>query len=171
MKQPAMKQLAMMLALVPLLTCGCNQATSSPPGSGAPAPVILPAPESGTTMPSSIVDPYLKIHTALYRDSIDNIRANAGNVATAATAFGAPAMKIDRAAVQLASATELPDARAKFETLSNAIVTYMDGLHLTPPEGVSIVSCETTKKQWLQAGDRITNPYEGASAPSCGSFR
>ena len=64
-------------------------------------------------MPPSIVDPYLKIQTALFGDSLDEVKANAGNIATAATPLGAPAFKIGTAALQLASATELPDARAK----------------------------------------------------------
>ena len=136
-----------------------------------PAPATSNTPEGGSPMPSSIVDPYLKIQTALYGDSLDEVRANAGNIATAASPLGAPAFKIGTAAVQLSSATELPDARAKFGTLSDAIITYMDGLQLTPPEGVYIASCETTRKQWLQAGDTVSNPYDGASAPACGSLR
>jgi len=120
-------------------------------------------------MPSSIVEPYLRIQAELYSDSVENVRANAGNLATASASLGSPAMKIDMAAVQLASVTELPDAREKFARLSEAIVTYMDGLNLTPPEGVQVASCETTKRQWLQEGPTIANPYDGASA--CGSFR
>ena len=122
-------------------------------------------------MPSSIVDPYLKIQTALFSDSVDKVKANAGNIATAATALGSPAFKIDTAAAQLTSAGELPDAREKFARLSDAIITYMDGLHLTPPEGVHIAQCEATRKQWLQEGDSIANPYDGSSAPACGSLR
>ena len=53
----------------------------------------------------------LKIQTALADDSIEGVKANAGDIATAARALGAPAMKIDTAAVQLASAAELDDAR------------------------------------------------------------
>ena len=146
--------------LAALLTAGCM-----------PAPGTSNTPESGSPMPSSIVGPYLKIQTALYNDSVDNVRANAGNIATAATALGSPAFKIDTAATQLTSAGELPDAREKFARLSDAIITYMDGLHLTPPEGVSVAQCETTQKQWLQEGDSIANPYDGLSAPACGSVR
>ena len=76
----------------------------------------------------------MNIQTALAHDRLEPVRANAGTLATAATALGAPAMKIDTAAVQLASATEIEDARAKFGTLSEAVVAYMDGLHLTTPE-------------------------------------
>jgi len=134
-----------------------------------PAPGTSNTPEGGKPLPSSIVEPYLKIQEELYNDSIENVRANAGNLATASTSLGSPAMKIDMAAVQLASATELPDAREKFARLSEAIVTYMDGLNLTPPEGVQVASCETTRRQWLQEGSTIANPYDAASA--CGSFR
>jgi hypothetical protein len=136
-----------------------------------PAPGTSNTPEGGTPMPSSIVEPYLRIQAELYSDSVENVRANAGNLATASASLGSPAMKIDMAAVQLASATELPDAREKFARLSEAIVTYMDGLNLTPPEGVQVASCETTNRQWLQEGSTIENPYDGASAPTCGSFR
>ena len=155
-----MKSAAIVAALVTLFTTGCM-----------PAPATSNTPEGGSPMPSSIVDPYLKIQTALYGDSVDEVRANAGSIATAASPLGAPAFKIGTAAVQLSSATELTDAREKFGTLSDAIITYMDGLHLTPPEGVNIASCDTTRKQWLQGGDSIANPYEGPSAPACGSLR
>jgi hypothetical protein len=148
------------LVILALLTAGC-----------VPAPGTSNTPEGGSPMPSSIVDPYLKIQTSLFGDSLDEVKANAGNIATAATALGSPAVKIDTAAAQLTSAGELSDAREKFARLSDAIITYMDGLHLTPPEGVHIAQCESTRKQWLQEGDSITNPYDGASAPPCGSVR
>ena len=146
--------------LTALMTAGCM-----------PAPATSNTSTGGSPMPSSIVDPYLKIQTTLFNDSVDNVRANAGNIATAATAFGSPAFKIDTAAAQLTSAGELPDAREKFARLSDAIITYMDGLHLTPPEGVYIAQCETTRQQWLQEGDSIANPYDGSSVPACGSVR
>jgi hypothetical protein len=122
-------------------------------------------------MPSSVVDPYLKIQTALAQDRVDDVRTNAGNIATAATALGAPAMKIDTAALQLASATELPDAREKFGVLSDAIMTYMDGLHLAAPEGVRKAYCPMARKPWLQEGSTLANPYYGTSMATCGEFR
>jgi len=137
----------------------------------APAPQTSNTPPSGSKMPSSVVDPYLKIQTALAQDRIDDVRANAGEVAKASTALGAPAMKIDTAAVQLASATEIQDARDKFGTLSDAVVTYMDGLHLAPPDGVRKAYCPMVKKPWLQQGDTLANPYYGASMLTCGEFR
>ena len=129
------------------------------------------APEPGSAMSSSIVGPYLKIQSALAQDSIDGVRANAGEIATAATALGAPAMKIDTAAVQLASATEIEDARTKFATLSEAIVAYVDGFHLTLPEGVRVATCSMLHKPWLQEGADVSNPYYGKSMLTCGDFR
>jgi hypothetical protein len=155
-----MKKALTAVALAQLFLAGCM-----------PAPATSNTPAGGSPMPSSIVDPYLKIQTTLFNDSVDNVRANAGNIATAATAFGSPAFKIDTAAAQLTSAGELPDAREKFARLSDALITYMDGLHLTPPAGVRIAQCGTTRMQWLQEGDSIANPYDGLSAPACGSVR
>lgn len=136
----------------------------------APAPQTENTPKTGDTMPASIVEPYLAIQDGLAHDSIDNLRANAGNLATAATALGSPAMKIDTAAVQLASAGDLADARQKFGALSEAIVAYKDGLKLKPGDGVKQAFCPMALKPWLQKGDTISNPYYGTEMPTCGSF-
>jgi hypothetical protein len=141
-----------------VITAGCAPNTSNTPAGGAP-------------MPASIVEPYLKIEVALSNDSFDEVKANAGNLATAATAFGSPAMKIDMAAVQLSATSDLAGARDRFGALSVAIVTYMDGLHLTPPEGVRVAVCPENDKPWLQEGATLSNPYYGASMPTCGAFR
>ena len=137
----------------------------------APAPQTSNTPKAGESLPASIVDPYLAIQDGLAHDSIDNVRANAGNIATAATTLGAPAMKIDTAAVQLASAGDLADARQKFGILSEAIVAYKDGLHLKPGDGVRQAFCPMALKPWLQKGDTISNPYYGSEMPTCGSFQ
>jgi len=102
---------------------------------------------------------------------MDGVTANAGSIATAATSLRAPAVKIDTAAVQLASATEIDDARNKFGALSEAIDTYMTGLHLVAPEGVKVAVCPMVHKPWLQADASIHNPYFGKSMQTCGRFR
>ena len=122
-------------------------------------------------MPASIIDPYLAIEDGLANDKIDQLRTNAGNLATAAAALGSPAVKIDTAAVQLASATDIEDARNKFGTLSDAVVAYVDGLHLKPGEGVRQAYCPMKRKPWLQKGDTIANPYYGSSMLTCGNFK
>jgi len=137
----------------------------------APAPQTSNTPAAGLTLSASIVDPYLKIQQALADDKMDGVKANAGQVATASAALGAPAMKIDTAAVQLASASELEDARTKFATLSEAIDDYMTGLHLKAPEGVRVAFCPMVQKPWLQKGEAIENPYYGKEMLTCGSLR
>jgi hypothetical protein len=136
-----------------------------------PAPQTQNTPAAGAEMPRTIIDPYLKIQSALANDSVDEVKANAGDIATAAASLGAPAMKIDMAAVQLTAATELPAARDRFGVLSEAIDAYMTGLKLTPPEGVRVAVCPMVHKPWLQEGSAIANPYYGKEMPTCGSFR
>jgi hypothetical protein len=143
-----------------LFTVGC-----------APAPMTDKTPKAGSEMSRAVIDPYLKIQAALADDSMDGVKANAGNLATAATALGAPAMKIDTAAVQLAAVTEIEDARDRFGALSQAIDTYMTGLKLNAPEGVKVAFCPMVQKPWLQADGTINNPYYGKSMQTCGSFR
>jgi hypothetical protein len=142
----------------------------------APAPQTSKTPAAGSEMSRSIIDPYLKIQAALADDSTDEIHANAGSIVTAATALGAPAMKIDTAALQLAAAAEAapPDIKAvreKFGALSEAFDTYMTGLHLVPPEGVKVAFCPMVLKPWMQEGSTLANPYYGKEMPTCGSFR
>jgi hypothetical protein len=137
----------------------------------APAPQTSHTPAAGSTLSTTIVDPYLKIQQALADDSTEGVKANAGQIATAAAGLGAPAMKIDTAAVQLASASEIDDARTKFATLSEAVDAYMTGNHLKAPDGVRVVVCPMVQKPWLQKGDSIENPYYGKEMLTCGSFR
>jgi hypothetical protein len=141
-----------------------------------PAPQTSNTPAAGTAMSRAILDPYLKIQSALADDKVEGIRADAGNLVTAATALGAPAMKIDTAALQLAAATEaappdIQDVRDKFGALSEAIDTYMTGLHLTPPDGVKVAVCPMARKPWMQEGETLANPYYGKQMPTCGRFR
>src|SRR5690242_6073603 len=101
---------------------------------------------------------------------MDGVKANAGEVATAATSLGAPAMKIDTAELQLASAADLAAACEKFGTLSEAIDAYMVGLKLKAPDGVRVAMCPKVQKPWLQEGSTIANPYYGKEMPTCGNF-
>jgi hypothetical protein len=137
----------------------------------APAPATDTTPTAGSEMSRTVIDPYLKIQAALADDSMDGVTSNAGYIATAAATLGAPAMKIDTTAVQLASASEISDAREKFGALSQAIDTYMTGLKLKAPDGIKVAVCPMVQKPWLQADATINNPYFGKSMQTCGSFR
>jgi uncharacterized membrane protein len=135
------------------------------------APGAKETPTAGSRMPASVMDPYLKIHDALAVDSLEGIRQHAGEIATAATALGAPAMRIDTSAVQLAAAEDLDGARDRFGALSDAIITYATGLKLAMPDGVRTAFCPMVQKPWLQKGDTLENPYQGKAMPTCGDFR
>ena len=137
----------------------------------APAPMTDKTPKAGSEMSRAVIDPYLKIQEALADDRMDGVKAHAGEIATAATALGAPAMKIDTTAVQLSNAVEIEDARDKFGALSEAIDAYMTGLKLKAPEGIRVAVCPMVHKPWLQASATIDNPYYGKSMSTCGSFR
>ena len=144
--------------------------------SAACAPTVGKTPDAGSVMPASIVEPYLQIWDALADDKLDDVKANAGNIANASTALGAPAMKISTSALSLAGAAggaepDIADVRQKFGALSEAIDTYMTGLNLKAPEGVRVAVCPMVHKPWLQKGDTIANPYYGREMPTCGNFR
>jgi hypothetical protein len=55
--------------------------------------------------------------------------------------------------------------------LSDAIDTYMTGLHLTLPAGVKVAYCPMVRKPWMQRAETIANPYYGTQMLTCGSFR
>jgi Cu(I)/Ag(I) efflux system membrane fusion protein len=140
------------------------------------APTTAGTPKIGSAMPASIVDPYLKIQSALADDSVQGVHMAAGELVTAATALGAPAMRIDTAAISLAAASEaaqpdLADIRTKFGTLSEALVTYVTGEKLALPAGVKTAWCPMVEKPWMQKGETISNPYYGKEMSTCGDFR
>ena len=131
---------------------------------------VVEAPASAE-MSRAVIDPYLKIAAALASDSMEGVTMNAGEIATAASALGALAFKIDTAAAQLTGAGDLADARGKFGALSEAIDSYMTNQHLSRPEGVRVAFCPMVMKPWLQKGDELRNPYYGSQMLTCGSFR
>ena len=152
-----------LVAALSLAVVACGRAT--------PSVGKDPAGAASHEMSRAVVDPYLKIDAALASDSLDGVKAHAGEVATAATALGANAVRIDTAAVQLASAADLTDARATFAVLSEALDTYMSAQHLTPPAGVLVAFCPMVMKPWLQEQGPLRNPYYGSQMLTCGSVR
>jgi membrane fusion protein, copper/silver efflux system len=151
-----------MLTLPFAVASACTRQTPQP-SSGAPA--------AGSQLPSSIVDPYLKIQTALAQDRMDDVKPNADAIKTAAGGLGASAKEIDAAAGQLASSTQIGEARQKFGTLNDAIFAYMKGAHMAAPADIRTAYCPMAQKSWLQRGDTIANPYYGTSMPTCGTFQ
>jgi hypothetical protein len=128
-------------------------------------------PVSAGELSLAVVEPYLSADTALASDRIEGVRANAIDISAAARVLGPPARAIDAAAVRLASAKDVGEARQHFGTLSEAIDSYMANQHLVPPAGVRVAFCPMAMRPWLQRGGAIRNPYYGSQMLTCGSFR
>jgi hypothetical protein len=134
-------------------------------------PTAIAAVPSTGVLSRGIVDPYLNADNALASDRIDGVKANASEISVAARALGPGAVTIDNAAVQLASATDLADARVKFGMLSDSIDRYMSSRHLAAPAGVRVAWCPMAMRPWLQNDGALRNPYYGSQMLTCGSFR
>ena len=137
-------------------------------------PVVLAAchrqaPSPASSMPDGIVTPYLAVHDALVRDSLDLVGGNAAAIADAARAAGAT--PVESAATALKSATTLADARDRFGALSEAVVAYAGNSGRRLPNDVRQAYCPMLKRPWLQRGAKIANPYYGKEMPDCGEFK
>jgi hypothetical protein len=159
------------LIAVALATAACGSGSGGTGAVSGGASVGATGSATGSQLPASIVDPYLKIQAALAQDRMDEVRTNAGEIASAATRLGEPATKMNSAAAQLASAGVIADAREKFGTLTDGVVTYMESQQVRAPEGVRKAYCPMARKSWLQKGDTLANPYYGSSMPTCGEFK
>ena len=85
-----------------------------------------------------------------------------------------PSTAIAAAAKSLKATANLADARAGFGKLSGAIVAYVDAQKLDLPSReprIHIAYCPMANKPWLQAGEKIANPYYGSAMPTCGSLK
>ena len=102
-----------------------------------PAPGTSNTPESGSPMPSSIVEPYLKIQAALYNDSVDERQGERRQPCDGRhAARDRPPSRSTRRPCSSRRRPSCPTRVRSSPALSEAIITYMDGLQLTPPEGV-----------------------------------
>jgi hypothetical protein len=95
---------------------------------------------------------YEKIHSALAADDLSGAK-------TAAKDLGEEGSDI-------AKAESLKDARAGFEKLSSRAKTLVTG-----QSGYYVVHCPMLKKDWVQASDKIANPYGGKEMVTCGEIK
>lgn len=150
--------------LVCLAAVGCGVANEAAKPAAATA-------TASTSVSAQVVDPYLKIHAGLAKDTVDGLKASAGEVAAAAKGLGAPAAKVEAAATELAAAEDIKAAREKFGALSEAIDQYASANKLGWPQDVRKAWCPMVNKPWLQKGSEIANPYYGKEMPTCGEFK
>jgi len=141
--------LASCLALLLTVTALVYAADSS-----APAPV------------QSVITPYLQIHDALAKDSLDGVSATASALSKAANKIFPG--ELSQEAQTLAQAKDLSTARAAFKPLSETLITALNDNHVKSDSYVEAY-CPMEKAHWLQTGTTISNPF-GASMATCGSI-
>jgi hypothetical protein len=122
-------------------------------------------------LPATLIDPYLRVQTALANDKIDTIKADAGSIARAAGGLGAQAKPIADAARQLESAGDVKKARDAFGNLSDAMLAYLKATNSTTGNDVKVAFCPMAGKSWLQKGTSIRNPYFGSQMLECGDIK
>jgi hypothetical protein len=120
---------------------------------------------------SALVEPYVRVQSALAADKIDGVKADAAAIVTAAGTLGDPAKPIALAASRLEEAANLKDARKAFGEVSDALFAYAKATGASMPADVKTAYCPMINKSWLQKGDKIRNPYYGSEMIDCGSFR
>ena len=120
---------------------------------------------------SGLVDPYLRIQTALATDSLDGVKADAAAVAKAATALGTDAAPVATAATEVQKAADLKAARLAFGKLSDALINYANDTKSGLGEGNRVAYCSMVQSSWVQKGNKIVNPYGGKSMAGCGEFK
>ena len=119
-----------------------------------------------------VVDPYLKIQSALATDTMDGVAAQAAAISQAAEALGAPGKEIKASAVQMERAADLKTARQAFGSLTAAVLSYAAATKAALAADVHEAYCPMARKSWLQKGDKtIDNPYYGKSMAGCGEIK
>ncbi|HMF98751.1 MAG TPA: SCO family protein [Vicinamibacterales bacterium] len=134
-------------------------AASERPALAAPPPAAEPL--------RAVLDAYLRLHQALYADTIGSIRSDAQAIETGAAALGAPGEPLRLAADALREIGDLDRARAAFGVLSDRVIALVRSSSSRPP-GIVVAFCPMAQKYWLQRGERIQNPFYGTRMPECG---
>jgi hypothetical protein len=129
--------------------------------------------ESGSLMEpvKSVLDNYLKIQSALAKDSTDGVATNASSIATAVRGDSMKMLspEVANQADALAKAKDVASAREAFKPLSKSLIQYLADHNIT--DAYVEVYCPMAKASWLQNGDKIDNPYLGASMRGCGEIQ
>jgi hypothetical protein len=134
--------------------------TLTPPvfAADAPAPASIQA----------VMTPYIQIHDALAKDSMDGVSAAASALAKAASSDKTFPSELSQKAQTLAMAKDLATARLVFKPLSETLIKALADNHLN--SGAVEAYCPMAQAHWLQKGTTIANPYFGASMLTCGSI-
>ena len=116
----------------------------------------------------TMLDPYFRIQSTLSDDKTEGVKSDAAAIASAARSMGEPGAPIVKAADALAGAADLVTARTAFSQLSDAVIALSESTKAEAGDGVHAMYCPMVKKQWLQKGDKVSNPYYGKAMLTCG---
>jgi len=125
---------------------------------------------SAADLPSTLMDPYLRIHVSLADDKMDGVTVSANAIGDVAQKLGPKAQPVSTSATKLAAAKDLKNARTAFGELSDAMVAYAKATGATFGRDVNVAVCPMVHKPWLQKGTKITNPYFGKTMLTCGEI-
>jgi hypothetical protein len=128
-------------------------------------------PVSAADLPTTLTDPYLRVHVSLADDKMDGVTASAKAIGDQAVKLGAKAEAVAKGAAKLAVAKDLKAARTSFGELSDAMVAYAKATGATFGPDINVAVCPMVQKPWLQKGTKITNPYFGKSMLTCGEIQ
>jgi hypothetical protein len=124
--------------------------------SSAPAPI------------QSVTTPYIQIHDALAKDSLDGVSAAASALGKAAQNDKAFPSELAQEAQALAQAKDLETARDAFKPLSETLIKAL-GKDQISSTGLLEAYCPMKQAHWLQTGSTVSNPF-GSSMATCGSI-
>lgn len=122
-------------------------------------------------LPKALIDPYLRVQTALATDTTTGVADAAKAIETAAQSLGADASPVVDGAKKLGAAKTIGDARGAFGELSEALVAYTTKTKTDLPADLHLAFCPMNNKPWLQTEKEIKNPYYGSAMLTCGSFK
>jgi protein-disulfide isomerase len=133
------------------------------------ATTLVNAADSSVPAPiQSVMTPYLQIHDALAKDSMDGVSAAASALSKAARNDKTFPSELSQEAQTLAQAKGLVTARSAFKPLSETLIKVL-GDNKVSPDAYSEAYCPMEKAHWLQTGTTVSNPF-GTSMATCGSI-
>src|SRR6185503_444255 len=114
-----------------------------------------------------MLDPYLRMQTALNVDNLADAKSAARDVAGAAAKLGAAAASIQSAASSVEQAADLKAVRTAFGVIGGAVMKQAKASREALGD-VKVAYCPMVLKHWLQKGEKIRNPFYGQSMSECG---
>jgi protein SCO1 len=136
--------------------------------SGAAKGVATAAGATAIANLKAIVDPYLRVQTALNLDDLADAKTGARGAAEEAARLGVAGAPMQAAAAALQQASDLKAARAAFGTLGDALMKQAKESGAALGDGVKVAYCPMVQKYWLQKGEKIRNPFYGKQMSDCG---